>query len=165
MVGYSIVFILLLIPILVIILGVIYHRRRRGSDSPEYVSILKCFINVADLYTDIIFCIMLQSKYSSQLYIPAIIFTALPHFVSIATGMYHIHQWRKKRLTYVKRYDNLIISMTVLGMYHHLKINSYKINQPTNYKQNLNSWICSYCRMFIKQTFLCDEVYIATKRN
>lgn len=117
MLGYIIVFILLLTPIIVIIVALIYHRRRRGSDSPEYISILKCFINIADLYTDIIFCIMLYSTNNGpELYIPAIIFTALPHVMSIFMGMYHIHQWRKKRLPYIKRYDNLVISMTVLGM-------------------------------------------------
>ena len=161
MLGYIIVFLLLLIPIVVIIVGLIYHRRRRGSDSPEYISILKCFINIADLYTDIIFCIMLYSiNNEANLYIPAIVFTALPHVTSIVMGMYHIHQWRKKRLPYIKRYDNLVISMTVLGMQmgHDRHITSYNpiISSSKLLSNNeynfcaLNSWICAHRRGVIK---------------
>ena len=116
-IGYYIVLGLLLIPSILIIAGIIYNTRFKGSDHPKYASILKSMAHVADLYTDIVFCVLLYFKRSMLLY-PAAAFTFSAHILSNCAGLYFIHKWRKQKMEFIHRYDNLLIALSVLGGFY-----------------------------------------------
>eukprot|EP01083_Nonionella_stella_P079331 217599_1 len=153
---YVIVLALFSIPALVIIIGIIYDTRFKGSDRPNYLWIIKSFAHVADLYTDIIFCVLLYIKASSLVYVAAI-FVCCGHVLSNAVGLHHIHKWRKQKRQYVHDYDNLLIALSVLcGFYPCVALLSCRLF----YLEALSMQLSNEERYKIQQMRFCSDILV-----
>eukprot|EP01083_Nonionella_stella_P241983 844472_1 len=132
-VGYVIIAILLCIPVFALIGGVVYHRKQKGSDNPNYLAVVRCFLNIADVYTDFAFSISLMvapQQQDNALGIVAAIFTAVTHIISISVCLKTLHRWRMHKVLkyYVEQYDALIIAISCLaGFYPAVDLLSSKL--------------------------------------
>lgn len=116
--------------LILVLFGALWHNcLRKGSDQSNFVSIFRFCQSVADLYTDLLFAIILyydddvQDNYVYLFYICAAS-VILPYFASCIMGVYWIARWRVsqtagKRLTgYFKSYDVFIYAMTTLAGFY-----------------------------------------------
>eukprot|EP01083_Nonionella_stella_P173368 597791_1 len=132
-IGYGIISVLLIIPALLVLVGLLYHRKQEGSDSPNYVALVRCFTNIADLYTDTVFCASLLVQPDEEeviLGVIAAVFTLVPHFCSIVICLQTLQKWRQKKAFkyYVEKYDGLIIGITAIaGFYPSVDLLSSKL--------------------------------------
>eukprot|EP01083_Nonionella_stella_P308688 1090291_1 len=132
-VGYVIIAILLCIPVFALLGGLLYHRKQKGSDNPNYLAVVRCFLNIADVYTDFVFSISLMTAPQQQdkaLGIVAAIFTAVTHIISISVCLKTLHRWRVHKVLkyYVEQYDALIIAISCLaGFYPAVDLLSSKL--------------------------------------
>eukprot|EP01084_Bolivina_argentea_P048629 89556_1 len=127
-VGYVIVGFLFITPAILLLIGLWFHHKKTGTDSPNYFAVISCFTNIADFFTDNIFWIKLIVDDNVELAVFAAIFTLLPHILSIMNCLYHIQKWRKMKIEYIANNDNLIIALTVLaGFYPTIDFLSSKI--------------------------------------
>ena len=81
------------IPVSLIILGAVYHRRSSfaGCDTPNYLALFVCFWNMGDFYSDLIFCIILSFEYD-LLFWMSLIFVLIPYISTIAVGLNQIRK-------------------------------------------------------------------------
>eukprot|EP01084_Bolivina_argentea_P048628 89554_1 len=127
-VSYIIIGFLFITPTILLLVGLWFHHKKTGTDSPNYFAVISCFTNIADFFTDNIFWIKLIVDDNVELAVFAATFTLLPHILSIINCLYHIQKWRKMKIEYIKSNDNLIIALTVLaGFYATIDFLSSKI--------------------------------------
>eukprot|EP01083_Nonionella_stella_P084925 235192_1 len=131
-IGYGIISVLLIIPALLLLVSVLYHCTQKGSDPPNYLSIVRCFTNIADLYTDTVFCASLLRQRDGEviLGVLATVFTLVPHLCSIVICLRTLHKWRQRKALryYVEKYDGLIIGLTAIaGFYPSVDLLSSKL--------------------------------------
>ena len=156
-IGYFVVLGALSIPSLLIIAGMIYNTKFKGSDPPKYLSVLKSFAHVADLYTDVVFCVLLYFKGNIYLFYPAVIFILSAHILSNCVGLYFIHKWREQKMAFIHRYDNLLIAMSVLaGFYPSVELLSCKLF----YIDPLSMHLSIDERYRIQQIRFCNDIIL-----
>ena len=124
----------LTLPLILITIGKIYHSRDRfiGCDSPNYIAIFLCFWNIGDLYSDLMFCMILLFE-NNKLFYFCLLFILFPYILSCIMAMYLIRKWQKLRVgknrqlkkgivyggaKYVDHYDWVIISTTVVAGFY-----------------------------------------------
>eukprot|EP01084_Bolivina_argentea_P274660 468205_1 len=61
--GYIVVGGCLLFPMIFILIAFMFHKKRKGTDRPGYISLFKFFTSIGDFYTDAIFALTLYSVY------------------------------------------------------------------------------------------------------
>ena len=98
------------------------HRKRKGTDRPNYLLTFKFFANVADLYSDVIWSLTLLGE-SSDLAIYAMIFTFGPHILSIAVATSFVAKWRATRSKlyvsgYGEKYGRFVLLCSVLAGFY-----------------------------------------------
>lgn len=115
---------LFMIPSVLTIMGILFHEKEnnKGSDYPHYLSIWRCFICIADLFTDILVCLLLYI-YKSDLLLFAIGFIALSFLCSSIATIYHICAWKRRHISksvvsYYKRYSQLVIILSLCSYVH-----------------------------------------------
>ena len=93
-IGYTIIISTILISLLLLIFSILYHINKHGSDKPNYLSIFKCFLYISNLYTNIIFIIVLYI-FKSNYYIIVFIILLLTHIIANIFGIYCIQKWKQ----------------------------------------------------------------------
>ena len=108
-----------LIVISLCISGHCYHLRFQGSDKPNFSSAWKSFINILDLYTDIIFCVYLYLYFTEDYFWGIIVtfFIVLSHLISNIIGIYHTKKWKKIGNLYIIKYNVLMTIMDIFGRF------------------------------------------------
>ena len=107
----------------------IYHNfvnYKKGCDQPTYSSILFVSRNVADFYSDAIFCLYLAIvKKFYILFVLSSIFTLIPHFVSNTMGFIMIKKFETSNYNqyqlqrqYIKRFDIFLLIMSMFGGFY-----------------------------------------------
>ena len=109
------------------------HRRRPGTDYPNYVSPFKFGFNVADLYTDVIWTLTLvfeQSEYA----VCAVLFTLGSYAVSLIIGISFVTKWKATRGSkshlsgYAEKYGALLLFGSVIaGFYSAVELCTSKL--------------------------------------
>ena len=112
----------------------IYHNLvnyKKGCDQPSYSSILFVSRNIADFYSDAIFCLYLAIvKNFYILFFLSRIFTLIPHLGLIMiqkfeTNNYHQYQLQRE---YTKRFDIFLLIMSLFaGFYATIELASSNI--------------------------------------
>ena len=69
------------------------HRRRPGTDRPNYLSLLKFGFNAADFYTDLIWSLSLVSE-ASEYAMYAFVFTLGSYAVSLIVAILYVTKWK-----------------------------------------------------------------------
>eukprot|EP01083_Nonionella_stella_P096596 271608_1 len=109
----------------------VYHRKRPGTDPPRYRSLFICVGNVADLYTNVWWSLMLMTQ-RHTLWLPAVLITFVPHILSIGIGVWYIFKWKQKSVHSIERayiskyttkyYKPLILCIVITGFYPTLEM-------------------------------------------
>eukprot|EP01084_Bolivina_argentea_P005406 10208_1 len=147
--GYVVLALVLLLPFLIIIIAFLFHRKRKGTDFPSYISLFKFFSGIGDLYTDAIWALALYSE-THPLWLYAVIFSFGPHVLSIFVGLYYITKWRQNKSMihiseFAKSYDKPIIILTLISGFYstveiisshlfHLDVLSFQIGTTERYR-------------------------------
>eukprot|EP01084_Bolivina_argentea_P141571 248758_1 len=123
--GYVVVGCVITFPTLVIVAGLPFHFKRKGTDLPGYITLFKFFSAVGDFYTDAIFALTLygtrdEYEISNDLWPYALIFSFGPHILSIFVGLFFLTKWRQTRTkqwisAYAERFDKVIVILTILS--------------------------------------------------
>ena len=105
-----------------IIIGVIYHGQEKfhGCDKPNYFAIFWAFWNFGDLYSDLMFTMILILN-SNNLWYFSTFFVLVPHFVSNFLSLYNIQKWQNESIhlsKYILHYDWLFISVSCLAGFY-----------------------------------------------
>ena len=99
------------------------HRRRPGTDRPNYLSLFKFGFNVADFYTDVIWTLTLvfeASEYARY----AMLFTFGSYGVSMIVGISYVIIWKSSRRSklylsgYADRYGKFVLIGTALAGFY-----------------------------------------------
>ena len=115
--GILVVLGLILLPLILICVAAVYNSKFDGSDAPYYMSIWTGFINIADLYTDIVFAICLYWHERWRLLTYAIICLSISHCISNIVGIYYIKKWQRQQVIYFMEFSPLVIIFNLLGIY------------------------------------------------
>ena len=110
-------------------------QHARGSDPPKYHIIGKFFIGLADLYTDLLFCIFLYFDTISILFGVSISFFLIPFTLQCVLAIQWINRWKKwrqdnpKRLhVYLQDYEALLYFLTITsGFYNAIDLVQSKL--------------------------------------
>eukprot|EP01083_Nonionella_stella_P149706 475872_1 len=99
-----------------------FHRKRRGTDRPGYVSLFRFFGGIADWYTDAFWAWSLYYD-GHYLWKSAFIFVFGSHLVSIMICIYWITKWRQNKHSihiaqYAKKYDKFVIFLSVISGFY-----------------------------------------------
>ena len=112
-------------PCLLFIVAFIWHRKEEflGVDRPRYASIFKCFWNIGDLWSDLIFTIILYFNKETRevLFMVSLIFATVPHIISNLIALYEMKKWRQNNARiakYIDRYDWFIIAISIAGGFY-----------------------------------------------
>eukprot|EP01083_Nonionella_stella_P144812 452766_1 len=142
---------LLALAVLFTIIAVLFHLRKKGSDAPGYLSIIKFFIEIIDLYTDVSF------TYSVYLSGNPLIWYAAPaaiilfaYLVSVITSLIKVNLHKRNMLysNYMKSFDKAWLTTTLIVGYYatfniftshlfHLEITSFQV--PEKEKNNVKT--------------------------
>eukprot|EP01083_Nonionella_stella_P091847 256859_1 len=115
-------------PILLVLVAAIYNARFKGSDPPNFSSILQCFLSTTDLYIDIIFCALLLFKLNTILFTYCSIFIALSHLISNLIALYYIKKWQRKCVSYIEKYNGVVTFLSlIVGFYAAIQLLSSKL--------------------------------------
>ena len=118
------VYVSLGISLLLIICALYYHKKlKKGSDKPSYISLFRFLQSVSDLWTDVMFCVILYlDEKNNYLFWYCCLTIIVPYTISCIIGIYWIHKWRLVshinliRLSqYIKKYDWLFYVGMVFG--------------------------------------------------
>ena len=126
------------------------HSRRPGSDRPNYLSIFKFSINVADFYSDIIWTLTLLFQ-SSKYGIWAALFTFGSYAISMGIGISFVTKWKVNRQNlslsgYAEKYGAFVLACTALaGFYatvelitsHVLHLSVFSLNMTVIQRQHI----------------------------
>ena len=105
--SYIIIGILLGVAILVTIIALIFHRKRKGSDTPGYISILRCFIEIIDLYTDISFTISVALNNDPAIwYMVSAIIISVSWLLSVIVSLWKINMYKRSKNSIIRNYMN-----------------------------------------------------------
>ena len=106
-----------------VIAFLVVHRQRSGTDYPNYLAPFKFGFNVADLYTDVIWTLVLVFEHSGYATY-ALLFTFGSYAVSIIVGVFYVIKWKATRGTkvhlsgYGDKYGAVVIfSCVIAGFY------------------------------------------------
>eukprot|EP01084_Bolivina_argentea_P243206 407760_1 len=120
--GYAVGGLVVVAPLILILIAMLFHKFKTGSDNPEYLSFFKFFGSTGDFYTDAIWSFILYSE-GHYLYLWAFICTFGPHLLSIIVGLLYITNWRQNRAKqhiaeYAKEFDTKIIILTLFSGFY-----------------------------------------------
>ena len=99
------------------------HIKIKGSDGSSDNSILKFFASAVDMWTDILFMVILYFEENRELFYGSLGSLGISYLMQCCVGIYKIETWRKGTRTphlkeYVNRYETLLIFLTVVvGFY------------------------------------------------
>ena len=99
------------------------HRRRPGTDRPNYLSLLKFGFNAADFYTDLIWSLSLISE-NSEYAVYAFVFTIGSYAVSLIVAILYVTKWKashhsKEHLSgYATKYSKYVLIGTALAGFY-----------------------------------------------
>ena len=109
-------------PLLLTGIGIIYHGQEKfyGCDKPNYFAIFWAFWNFGDLYSDLIFTMILLFE-SSNLWYFSMFFVCVPYTVANVVSLYNIRRWQNESISlskYISKYDWLIITVSCLAGFY-----------------------------------------------
>eukprot|EP01083_Nonionella_stella_P167038 560372_1 len=113
-----------LLPLLLCLIGFVFHCRRKGTDHPDYLSLFWFFTGIGDLSTDIAWAVILYLHgYGMWLY--AFVFTVGSHVISIVIGFVFITKWRRHRKKqyisdYIHKYDRYVMLCMIFSSFYTL---------------------------------------------
>ena len=116
--SYYIICIIALFGTFIFLVAYVYHKywKHNGSDMFAQSSLLRIFTTLTDIFTDIIFCIILYYL-ESPLFMFSLLFIAIPYLLSIAIGIYFIEKLRmrpdSKYHAYFKKYRTLVVTCLI----------------------------------------------------
>ena len=128
------------------------HSRRPGSDRPNYMSIFKVSINVADFYSDVIWSFTLISQ-SSEYAVWAMLFTFGSYAVSMFIAISFVTKWKVSRWNlslsgYAEKYGAFVLACTAMaGFYataelitsHILHLSVFSLNMTVIQRQHIRT--------------------------
>eukprot|EP01084_Bolivina_argentea_P146805 256958_1 len=120
--GYAVAAFMVIAPFILILVALLFHKFKSGSDNPGYISLFKFFASNADFYTDAIWAFTLYSE-NNRLYYWSFSFAFGPHLISIIVGLFYIVNWRQNRSKrhiseYAMKFDTSIIFLTLLSGFY-----------------------------------------------
>ena len=117
----------LTLPLLIIIAGKCYSNREAfvGCDKPNYMALFLFFWNVGDLYSDLIFCLILGFE-NSNLFYYSLTFLLFPYFLSFGVAIQQVKKCQsmqaegplERKIEFVKKYDWLVICITIFAGFY-----------------------------------------------
>ena len=119
-IGYLIIAICIGLSILFFLSGLMYHGNKKGGDTPNYISIFIFFINTANLYTNVIFCVVLYTFNKADeynLFIPAGAALLLTHIASITLETYFMTKLSRSKLDNPRfKHNKILLISTIFCM-------------------------------------------------
>eukprot|EP01083_Nonionella_stella_P073764 199673_1 len=111
-----------IIPAMLIMLAFSFHRKRKGSDRPHYLSLFRFFCGVADWFSDAFWAYSLCIS-GHYLWISAFIFVFGSHFVSFMICVYWVAKWRQNSdrihiAEYANKYDKVVIALSLVSTFY-----------------------------------------------
>ena len=110
------------------IFGKLYSNcGNKGSDGPNLFAIFHFAQNVADLWSDLLFVIVLyvDDAVEDFVFLFCLAFVLVPYFISCCIGVYCITRWRlslgsenKRLVTYLKSYDVFMYGLTAIAGFY-----------------------------------------------
>ena len=153
--GVFLVIGLIISAMVIMMIGKIYAwRTGQGSDGPDIFAIFYFIHNVADFWSDLLFCLVLyvDREVANYLFVFALSCVCCPYLVSCCVGVYTLSHWRNfsQNGTYLKRYDVFMFGLTALAGFYatvnlcrskllylnifNLQLNNREILKLQNYK-------------------------------
>ena len=123
--SYLVIIIFVTAFIIICVLGYYYHVKYTSHQSDMFVisSLFRVFSTLIDIFTDVVFCIILYILKIEPLYYYSVIFVAFSYLLSIICGVFFIEILRMRTNTnhynnYFKRYNWLVVTcLIIIGFY------------------------------------------------
>ena len=137
--GGNLVLILFGLSFLMFVFGIFYHKYKSktyGCDEPNHFVVFKFTFNIADFWSDLLFCVIMYYEYKAAddiddeetvwfLFLFSLLFVALPFIVECIIAVYWINRWKNwkdnnpiRLWEYLEKYEIFLYFLTVTGGFY-----------------------------------------------
>ena len=124
--GYYLIFLCIIGATIGVINSFVFEKCiKKGADGHNVVATLRFFSNIADFGSDVLLSVVFLIIYQEAgndyfwFFTLSLTFTVVPYLLSCTVGIISIERWRNdidgQMLEYLKRYDILLISITIIS--------------------------------------------------